>query len=146
MHCLLPMDLVVGPHGSQLTVACSSWLFHACHYTIRTRGLYTADKVSTHTPQSWCARGHLQQTVCVGNAESAGAQEESAAAPRPVRFPAALILDQLRAGSLQQTQYKSLHCLAGKGGVELFLAGLQANELRGYTGTNIFVHCTLYTV
>ena len=39
---------------------------------------------------------------------------------RPVRFPAALILDQLRAGSLQQTQYKSLHCLAGKGGVSYF--------------------------
>ena len=43
--------------------------------------MYTADKVSTHTRQSWCARGHLQQTVCVGDAESAGAQEESAAAP-----------------------------------------------------------------
>ena len=70
-----------GTHGSQLTVACLSWLFHACHYIIRTRGMYTADKVSTHTRQSWCARGHLQQTVCVGDAESAGAQEESAAAP-----------------------------------------------------------------
>ena len=43
--------------------------------------MYTADKVSTHTRQSWCARGHLQQTVCVSEAESAGAQEESAAAP-----------------------------------------------------------------
>ena len=70
-----------GTHGSQLTVVCPSWLFHAWHYTIRTRGLCTADKVSTHTPQSWCARGHLQHTVCVGEVESAGAEEESAAAP-----------------------------------------------------------------
>ena len=58
---------------------------------------------------------------------------------RPVRFPAALILVTANSVCSPCTVWQ------GREG-ELFLAGLQANERRGYTDTNIFVHCTLYTV
>ena len=140
------MDLVVGPMAvSLLWRAPAGYSMLAITQSGHEGCTQLTRSVHTHHSPGVQGVTYSKQSVLVIRR----ALEHRRRVPRhrwPVRFPAALIVDQLRAGSLQQIQYVVLALSGREGRGELFLAGLQVNERRVATQapTSLFTaHCTL---